>query len=744
MKKNKFIHSVRIASALFAMTFMAFSCTNISDDFKTEQSQKTVLKIDVEGSARTVAPALQMSDFTNFKLTGKKNGAESSQTIGNASGYATISVLKDAEIELPAGASGSTWEFTLTAELPPKTESGSSETFTATTTKSINQGQNLIQFSFANKEFDYAEGIGNFAITFDWSAIAASADPVTKVTAVLQNTAEGGATTEYNSLTISNQKVTIADGVSAGTYRLKVYFNKTDDAQVFFWQEIVKVSAGITSSAKHEITKFSKIYTINYVPNATDATNPCPVIVTSTTDIYKNGFPTRTGYSFLGWYTDEALTKPFDILQITDGISLYAKWAEGNNAKLVTRDTIAAAIAEAVSTDKAHPTLIKAIDAFTEEDFTAAASALKAKEDEDDNDANDVYIALDFTETNTKVTTFKYFDGCKCLAGIGIPDSIDFNDKIPYGDSGNPLSFGENTQYITVSVNNTVATSADGVLFINEGKTLAYFPDGKVCENGTYTIPASVTEIWVGAFCHSLKIQKLVIGTQVETIYKNAFDKPYNPQTGRYEINLSVHFEDADTVWGSYNLYFDSFWGYYNKYEYNDGEIYNIQETFASEYYGHTYCKKTESRSTFFSIINEETVVPLTVTSGAGTDEENYNLNTEGFNTLSYDNKYYGVWFSIATKQGYKYHLYYCTKYTLSDFTCPEDANVEKGDGLQIYSSDGKKCYLKQSSDSKDGEFTAEGDIAYIKIPNPSYGGYAYLLIREEAPESSGGNEGGE
>lgn len=40
--------------------------------------------------------------------------------------------------------------------------------------------------------------------------------------------------------------------------------------------------------------------------------------------------PNRDGYVFEGWYTDEALTKPFNfgVTLITKDITLYAKWSE--------------------------------------------------------------------------------------------------------------------------------------------------------------------------------------------------------------------------------------------------------------------------------------------------------------------------------------------------------------------------------------------------------------------------------
>ena len=37
--------------------------------------------------------------------------------------------------------------------------------------------------------------------------------------------------------------------------------------------------------------------------------------------------PTKEGYTFIGWYTDEALTIPYAEGKITAGITLYAKFS---------------------------------------------------------------------------------------------------------------------------------------------------------------------------------------------------------------------------------------------------------------------------------------------------------------------------------------------------------------------------------------------------------------------------------
>ena len=63
--------------------------------------------------------------------------------------------------------------------------------------------------------------------------------------------------------------------------------------------------------------------------------------------------PTRPGYTFLGWFTDQTATKPFDINQpITENMTIYAGWQrkaleytvryleEGTNKPLLLEQTI--------------------------------------------------------------------------------------------------------------------------------------------------------------------------------------------------------------------------------------------------------------------------------------------------------------------------------------------------------------------------------------------------------------------
>ena len=69
-------------------------------------------------------------------------------------------------------------------------------------------------------------------------------------------------------------------------------------------------------------------YTVTYDAQGGSATASATVINGKTAD--KPADPTRTGYAFIGWFTDSALTKPFVFGSsiITSDTTLYAGWVE--------------------------------------------------------------------------------------------------------------------------------------------------------------------------------------------------------------------------------------------------------------------------------------------------------------------------------------------------------------------------------------------------------------------------------
>ena len=707
---------------VFLISLCLFSCSGTL----LQEKEESVIKIQVEDSARTIEALIQPDQLRNFKLTGKKSSEESFQNLGNASGYASLAQLTNARITLPAGAVGNEWDFNLSAELP--VEGSSSLTFSAATKCTVKAGMNAAKFVFMGT--DLTIGSGAFSVSFDWSENPENSGKVNKAKAILETTdATPVQVAAYDDLTVSNNKVTVAgSNINSGSYRLKVYLCK-NEVTIAYWQEIIRISKGITSSVSRKIKAFEKSYNITYENCGFGVNNPCPSTVTKDSDLFANGKPVRTGYTFINWYTDNNTWKnPFDVKNVKADTTLYARWLDNNDAHSATKDTIAQRIA-AITTpnEKSNPFNIKVYGLFGEDDFTSAATALETLGScfNDSDESNDIYITLDFSEitSDSAITSFGYFSSCSALAGIVIPDSssYEFNsyDKSYRGISGRDFSSLVNLQYIRASENNPYYKSVDGVLFIEDGTHLIAFPCGKECDNDTYITPSSVTTIGEYAFTANIKISKLQIGQNVSNIKPHAFDNCIRKFT-------NIIFEDTNHAW-----------------KYSGGTIYNIQSTFNSyvnneaNYGNYSIYSKTDD--TFEGILAASQVISISgnIISGEGSDDENYDISSEGFYTITCSADDETKWFTIDTVPDAQYYIYYCHSQTADSFqNIPVDAdNLWYYPALSVYSSNGSTYFSNFNSYTK--SFTAKDSQAYICIQEKGYlenarnNKKAYLLIRK-------------
>ncbi len=87
-----------------------------------------------------------------------------------------------------------------------------------------------------------------------------------------------------------------------------------------------------------------------------------------TLDLDLNELPetTRTGYEFMGWFTDEALTEAFDPEEtITDNVTLYAKWSQLDYTVTVVIDDVETTQTVLYGEDAVLPTPTKTGYTFT-------------------------------------------------------------------------------------------------------------------------------------------------------------------------------------------------------------------------------------------------------------------------------------------------------------------------------------------------------------------------------------------
>ena len=729
MKNIKTFKTTHILLVLYILlaAFTAVSCNNLTTQ-EQKQSQKTVLKVILQDEARTVSPELLLTQLSNFKLTGQKAGDDNPVVnLGNASGYATAADLAAEEFALPDDASGSYWNFTLTAEF---NAGDVTQTYSCTSGITVVAGQNAVGFTFVF-ESEYNQGTGDFSVSFDCPENAINDGKFDSFTAVFENIDGTEVSDSINSKItkseIVNNAFTVSgDDIPAGIYRLKISLEK-NNARVAYWQEVVKIAGGFESTAAYSIQDFLDAYTITYHLN-NDSNDVQTSAVSIATDLLQ---PQRAGYTFINWYTDSACQHVFDIKTLSSNIDLYAKWFGENDMHMATKDTIASRIASATETgDPSNPFVIQAFGPFTHEDFSAAQEALEQR-----NGAENLYIALDFSEVQTDIEDFEYFISCTRLAGITIPDSVlpyDWYDdwwSYAHGVKGSSFRDAPYLQYINASDNNPNYSSIDGVLCNKSGTKIVAFPRGKTCANNTYTTPATIERIENEAFYGGLSINTVIIGENVHLLDNECFK-----YTTTVNGSITVSFVDNTHAW-----YGGSFSGYY----------FNIEEMVKKEmqYNGSGTLMQYFSwdSRTFAQFLADAQPTSVTVAQGAGSVAINYNLETTEYNTITITDIYKETWLSFPTVPGRTYYVYYCDagKAQNDQFTnIPEGVNFCYEPRIFFYSGDGS-CYIDGLgiNGAAQNHFTAvekQGveNVAYVCMRGYSswtsnINSKVYLLIRE-------------
>jgi len=733
MKKTRLFKTARIlgfALALCASLFAAVSCSDISqpeEPAKNEvQAEKPVLKIKIEDPARTVFPSLDLSELSNFSLGVTPVDGDELKLLGE---YGTLADLQKATIILDEEYIDKEYIYKLSAIL--KTES-EVKNFSSTVTTKLRAGENPLTFRFIVE--DLGEGKGSLDFTLDYSADTKNASKVTKGIFYIE-TIDGQYVTA-NTLSPSDNKLTVsAPDLPAGTYRMSIKLatftesnskstkpSTTTGAIVEMsiimaeWQEIIHIATGYTSKATRTLTSLNDVYQLTYVLNYEgEEVNRTVTVTPDSQSIKLDG---REGYSFAGWYTDEALTKPFEISKITENTTVYAKWIDNSDKNFATKNTIAEKIKQIFppNTSAKKPATIKVLGPADENVFEVINTALHSNPD--------AYIALDFSETTgiTELPKGAFYQ--TNITGITIPASVEKINASAFQDT-------PNLKEILVAEGNEYFKAVDGVLYSKDGSILIAYPAGKAAES--YTTPESVTRIRALAFSGQQKTPVFNITNNVMVIEGQAF----------YECNgiKSINFDDTESQWYEYGLSPDDESGYTPEYDEiieNGTPCYSIENFVENWKLGinssNIFARKSGEKFTDYTAEAERAVLA---------DTESFDLTDGGYNIFMLDGTSEYKWIKLSTVPGTLYKLFPCDYYRCTEFeTGSMDAKKFYDGYFRLLTSAGKELPVSpcDSADTEYGQvftsftFVAENSTTYFRLENYDKGKFFAFRVTTPGP----------
>lgn len=150
------------------------------------------------------------------------------------------------------------------------------------------------------------------------------------------------------------------------------------------------------------------------------------------------------------------------------------------------------------------------------------------------------------------VDEYNDFLSWKDVVSIEIPANVEYigteiNDDgiLNGGTYGTPFCYyNSKTVAINVSKENMVYSSIDGVLYNKDHTILIKMPNNKLSGN-SYTLPASVIEVYDKAFYYNRGIRSIILSTNLEKIGAYAFYNCENLQTIIFNDTLKLIADSA-------------------------------------------------------------------------------------------------------------------------------------------------------------------------------------------------------
>ena len=296
------------------------------------------------------------------------------------------------------------------------------------------------------------------------------------------------------------------------------------------------VTVNVTFKKNDVTTPDPTTYKVTFVTN--EGTEVAEQIVNENDKAAKPKNPKKEGYTFAGWYKDEALTEEFDFnAPVTADVTVYAKWIEGSETPVtytvtVSDDKNGSALANPTSgVEGTEVTLtITPNEGYQFMKWVVVSGGVTVTDNKFTIGTADVQVMAIFEEIPkaTKPDTTPENGDATQTSNNGTDNQTSSNGgttpQAP-STSGVEVKTGDtvkddktNTSYVITSTdtNNLTVTY---VAPTNKSAATLTVPDTVTINGKKY----KVTEIKANAFKNNKKLKKITIGKNIKKIGKNAF-----------------------------------------------------------------------------------------------------------------------------------------------------------------------------------------------------------------------------
>ena len=331
---NKLLKLVTF-SCISLLVFGILACTNIVD----HKEENSYIRISATTpNMRTILPTAFTADTEglNWFLTGIKDDTTVTfnKSWTDTTGKTAYENMTSETFIIPEKGN---WTLSLIAQID-----GKNVLSCTLTNVQINIGENNLIFVMTEATGDnIANGQIDFTLKFP-------KDIVSKAVAYLynKNDVDNIIHTEYLTVNTSDMSLNYKnESLSSGYYILKInlYQNVNNtDSLINTYTCLVRVAPGLCSKGEYQLEKLAQIFTINYNTNGGNFSDPFIPTTYNTYTKFQLPTPTKVGYIFTGWYTDENCTTKVilddsNAYNLTANVDLYAGWeAKGSQYNPIT------------------------------------------------------------------------------------------------------------------------------------------------------------------------------------------------------------------------------------------------------------------------------------------------------------------------------------------------------------------------------------------------------------------------